>query len=467
MRNQSKYLIVVLAAVLAFSSCKKFLDVQPEDRLTEDQAFSSKKNVDAGINGLYLRASTAALYGEKMTMSTTEILAQRYNIPATHSRIKFSTMSYTDATVDKEMEAIWTNAYSIIFNSNLFRARLKKSPGILDAKTDSVYQGEALAIRAMLHFDMLRLFGPMYNSKDSVLNSIPYCSQSEAIVTAFLPANVVMGNIVADLKQAERLITIDQDKSFDKKYRFNYYSIKALQARVYLYRGDKTSALAASKVLIDNQERYPWVLSANLTGDKTNSDRIFSTEMILGIYNSDLYPTQQKIFGADVLAKDILAPIDVRLLALYESNTLDYRYGYTQLWRNTEVKSFKTFFKYTDVDDKSKPWRNTIPLLKISEMYYIAAECEPNKETAIGYLNKVRLNRNIGVLPVTTTDVQLKGEILKEYQKEFFGEGQLFFYYKRTNATSIPNGSAATGTIAMDPVKYVVLIPQAEISNRN
>ncbi|WP_316841273.1 RagB/SusD family nutrient uptake outer membrane protein [Pedobacter gandavensis] len=467
MRNQSKYLIVVIAAVMAFSSCKKFLEVTPEDRLTEDQVFSNKKNVEAAINGLYLRASTAGLYGEKLTMSIPELFAQRYNIPATHTKIKFATLSLTDANVAKELEEIWKNAYSIIFSSNVIQARLNRSRGILDAKTDSLYQGEVLAIRALLHFDMLRLFGPMYSTKDSVLKSIPYCSQSDVAVTPFLPANVVMGNIVYDLKKAEQLVSIDTSKNFDKRYRFNYFAIKALQARVYLYRGDKTSALAAAKVLIDNQARFPWVLRNNLTGEKTNSDRIFSTEMIFGVYNSDLYAGQQKIFGADVAAKDILAPLDTRLAEVYESSTLDYRYGFAQLWRNTEVKSYKTFFKYVDVDDKSKPWRNTVPLLKKSEMYYIAAECESNKEIAIGYLNTVRLNRNIAGLPLTLTDVQFKGEILKEYQKEFFGEGQLFSYYKRTNAATIQNGSLAAGTIAMDATKYVVPIPESEISNRN
>jgi len=71
----------------------------------------------------------------------------------------------------------------------------------------------------------------------------------------------------------------------------------------------------------------------------------------------------------------------------------------------------------------------------------------------------VRLNRGLPNLTAGTVAVP---EILKEYQKEFYGEGQLFYYYKRTNANAIPNGSTTSGNITMDKTKYVLPLPLSE-----
>ena len=78
-------------------------------------------------------------------------------------------------------------------------------------------------------------------------------------------------------------------------------------------------------------------------------------------------------------------------------------------------------------------------------MYYIAAECrlEPgenyDRDMALEYLSTVRDHRGITQdLPTTLTDEEIGKEIYKEYRKEFVGEGQIFFYYKRKGMERIP-----------------------------
>ncbi len=95
-------------------------------------------------------------------------------------------------------------------------------------------------------------------------------------------------------------------------------------------------------------------------------------------------------------------------------------------------------------------------------MYYILAETETNSTAALAYLNQVRLNRGLTALTSTAT---LDDEIKKEYQKEFYGEGQLFFYYKRRNLTLIPSG-ISTSNITMTKAKYVVPLPASETDYR-
>lgn len=71
----------------------------------------------------------------------------------------------------------------------------------------------------------------------------------------------------------------------------------------------------------------------------------------------------------------------------------------------------------------------TVVLIRLSEMYYILAECAATPGEAAEFLNKVRNIR--GVDPVVCTEANRLDEIEKEYRKEFYGEGQLFFFYKR------------------------------------
>jgi len=475
MKKNYRNIIVLIFAVFALSSCKKFLEIQPEDKLIEEQVFTSAKNIKLYLNGSYVKLGGNTLYGENLTLTIPDILAQRYNMtPASGSGVNIynSYATYAYGAVASKMAEIWTNAYSAIFNVNRFVDNINKYPGVLDARTDSTYRGEALAIRAMLHFDMLRLFGPIYNSADSTsstIQMIPYATSGEITVAPFFPANKIMDHIMADLGKAESLLSNDKSMSLERKYKFTYYSVKALQARVNLYRGNKAEALACALVVI-NSNKFTWVDKINILNDKANPDKIFSNEMILGTYNPDLYKDgngQLKIFSSGLTDNNILAPKDERLTALFSPElTADYRFSF-QFWDAPATKPYKTFLKYADVEDKTKPFRNTIPLLKLSEMYYIAAECEPNMTIASSYLTAVRSNRgiNTSAFPVTATPA----EILKEYQKEFFGEGQLFYYYKRNNTATIPNGSKVLDSdspYAMTAAQYVVPIPSTEITNR-
>lgn len=105
-------------------------------------------------------------------------------------------------------------------------------------------------------------------------------------------------------------------------------------------------------------------------------------------------------------------------------------------------------------------YRNKQPLLKISEMYLIAAECEPEKEKAIAYLNKLRQNRGISQDYDLKNDISVemfKQAIEKEYRKEFVSEGQWFFYCKRNDKEELPNVS-----VPFSKSYYVLPIPQQE-----
>lgn len=475
-KNLIKLIATAILAVIALSSCKKFLSVQPQDKVLETQAFTTKTGVMSVLNGLYISLAKNDLYGENLTLSTIEILAQRYNIPSTHNLNKIATYAYTEKPAVGRLDLIWTSAYSTVLNINNFLENLEKYKGVVDDNTAAIYKGEAIAMRAFLQFDLLRLYGPRYSTADSTKLSLPYYESSKTSINPLLPANVYLQNVLNDLAKAEELLLgdhiitagvnpaastdiVDFLKN-DRNFRFNYYAVKGLQARVNLYRGDKEAALKAAKVVIGVADKFKWTTLANALSEKANPDRVFSTEMILGIRNTQLYATYTSLFDPSITDANILAPITARLNTVYESNENDYRFNLNWQTPTTGVKSYKTFFKYTDVVDKTKTFRFTIPMLKISEIYYIAAESEPILADGISHLNVVRFNRGLVNLAATAT---INTELQKEYQKDFFGEGQLFYYYKRRNITSVPNGSAATGNAT---INYAVPMPLSESQYR-
>jgi len=465
----NKYITTGLLSfcILTLISCKKWLDVPPVDRFTEDNVFSTPNGFSEVLNGIYLSIGKPKLYGANMTSTTVDIFAQRYS--TRDSLLQYQLYNFGDKKVKATIDDTWSTAYVNVLNINKFIRSLDQYPNVLDKETEDLFRGEAYALRAFLQFDMLRLFGPIYAS-DSLKTSIPYYTDASTKVMDILPANEVMKKVIADLQTAEKFLANDpiiksgviktsQKNHLNyRNYRMNYFAVKGLQARSYLYRGDRVSALAAAKQVIDNTQKFPWI-TANILSNKRNPDRVFSTELLFGIQAMDLYNTYRDFFSPELIEDLILAPLPTRLSSTYENNENDYRNNPNWIQTNIKGKAYKTFIKYADIEPVSLDFRYIVPLLRISEMYYIATECTND----IKYLNIVRNNRNLVDLPNT---VAVGSELQKEYQKEFYGEGQLWFFYKRLNLKSIPNASSSSGTINMNANKYVLPLPLSELNPR-
>lgn len=105
-------------------------------------------------------------------------------------------------------------------------------------------------------------------------------------------------------------------------------------------------------------------------------------------------------------------------------------------------------------------------LIRLSEAYYIAAECEPVLADRYGWLNQMRTRRGLPELTVVSEDDFMK-RLRSEYLREFIGEGQIFFMYKRLyiNINSDENGYD-TNTYGAKEERYVLPLPSGEVDNR-
>ncbi len=477
-----KIILITLSigTLLSFTACSKFLDVYPDDKLIYEQVIAEEKSINNQLNGIYLNIAQSNLYGANLSATVLESMAQQYNLPSTDQNLyRHARYEYNQANVKSTFAAIWSLMYKQILTVNDFMRIVNNATVTIPKERKDILLGEAYALRAFLHFDLLRLYGPVYNSTDSTSVTMPFNNMGEGQLLPLLPANEVMAHIVADLQQAEILLQNDpiittgivktktqnpvEDFYINRHYRMNYYAVKALQARAQLWRGNKPAALAAAKAVIEaplvqNKKLFNWTATNNTT------DRIFFTEVIFGVYNRSMYTQYDIYFAGNATAGNYLAPLENRLKAIFTGpGNTENDYRYTRIWQVTAGQSTESFVKYyrpTDLSDTTSAYFQ--PLIRKSEMYFIAAECEPDPAIGATYIEDVQKQRGY-----QTTSVTLSEDVIRnEYRKEMYGEGQLFYYYKRVKAgigtTDIPDGSSDSGNVGMTTDKYRVPLPDKE-----
>ncbi|QEC45698.1 RagB/SusD family nutrient uptake outer membrane protein [Pseudobacter ginsenosidimutans] len=469
--------VTLVCCLLSFQffSCKKFLDVQPRDYMFEEEAFSTKKGVEAALNGLYQSLPDSMLYGKTLTIGGTEQFAQYfYPIAGEHQNLF---KDYNMTAVRSLFSQVWSKSYRTILGANVFCSKLENpSFNVVEPVEKKILLGEAYAIRAFLHFDMLRIFGPVYAASPGN-TAIPYITKPAIEAQPLLSATAAIDKILEDLDAAVKLLEKDpvrtkgadrsgmpadgqvMDYLSNRHRRMNYYAVRTLQARVLLYAGKKELAGTAAQSIIAEQEAFfPWQ-----TEQQMASDPLLSKETFFGIDNRSLYDYYRRMFSPLVHDEMIYTPTQEKLDAMYDPASTDLRLRY---WFKTGVegnKNYKVFVKHSNANITDATFRYYQPLIKKAELYLIAAETAPDLQQGYFYLNSLRLSR--GLTPVNyqpaSTSADLLLEIRKEYEREFIGEGQTYFMFKRLNLGTITSYTG-TSTVTMDAGKYVVPLPEDE-----
>lgn len=465
--NIYKTLWVSLLA-LALTSCNDWLDVSPKSQIQEDDHFSSEGGYRDQLTGVYTEMSSQSMYALNIGIGFTEVLSQNYDVDANGQWRYPSEYDYTNSACEGTINTIWNKFYNCIANLNLIIRNIEKAdPAIFSENHYYTYKGEALGLRAFLHLDLMRLFA-CTPSMDGNANGVPYVTEYSTQVVGQKTVNETMQLIINDLLAARECLQHDSLKISSTPYThradrvcyFNYYAAVATLARAYLWMGDKENALTYANEIIQIVESesvskpFDWV---HYTSVETQNDyecnRAFTGEHIFNLKIDNWEDIANYYFKSDA-GVNALSPSEEKAQDIYElSNSLgnDYRYlkGYEQDGDNRYLCKFWHY--------ESGLYNDVYPLIRMTEAFYIAAECLKDSDPvrAIELLNEVRDARNLTSypLPETLTSDEIQNEIYKEYRKEFVGEGgQLFFYYKRLNASSIPGASVV-------PSKSVYVLP--------
>ena len=469
MRLFKIFLLFILITTLF--SCKKWLDVKPDTEKDRDELITSSAGFKQMLFGVYSGMVDNSLYGHQLTYGALESVA--YNNYFSYGG--FTSWNYTSTDNRPVMDAIWNKMYNTVANDNSILKAIDEKKSLFTAQEFAVIKGESLALRAFMHFDLLRMYAPAY-TLDSTVIALPYVESYESIRYEHLRSSEVIARALRDLNEAEALLSADPiftaglenssssktDFLTNRQYRFNYWAVEALKARIYLYTGDKVNAaLYANKVI--EKGPFKWVDPATLTGD--SPDVVFMPELIFALNVSNLETYYQTYFASGLYT---VGSGNSSYAATVFDDLNDYRYLYQMTADSYGNKTVSAKYKQK-VNAYSVIRKQTMPMLRLGEMYLIAAECAlsaGDKATSITLLRELRFRR--GYLSADRsigndiTDQNLKSLMVKEFRKETFMEGQTFFNYKRLNQTTIPAFFSYFGEPVAGPVKFVFPIPEAE-----
>ncbi|MDR2130267.1 MAG: RagB/SusD family nutrient uptake outer membrane protein [Odoribacteraceae bacterium] len=469
--------------LLFFASCSDWLDVTPRIQIKEADNFTTAQGYKDALAGVYMLMTGETTYGRELSFGLVDVLAKQYTsgFGTLNEYYYPSTYNYTAEASKTKFASIWAGMYNTIANVNSLVARVDKADTMLFAPDEyHVIRGEAYGLRAFLHFDLLRLFGPA-PVVDPDAKAIPYVTAFNARVTPLSTVRQAIDRALADLAVAEAelkahdpvtrgLSSADYTDYFrNRHYRFNYYAVKLLQARVHLYEGDHGAARAAAEEVIA-QSLFTWVPESQVvTTSAETRNLVFWQELIFTLNMNNIAEIAFGTTGSrswfttgsggftkspgnwNTVYETALHPTDYRNVYLMSDPIDGYYVTSRKLYQPTGVYG--------------QDFINKMPIMRLSEAYYIAAEAAlrlDDKPGAVAYLNTARARRYITTpLPATLPDEAVQEEIRKEYAKEFICEGQLFYYYKRLNSETIQFYSPYNSPLPRD--LYVLPLPEEEI----
>lgn len=434
-----KKTIYILISLFVLSSCNDWLDVTPNTDVPAKELFTTENGFTSALAGLYIVMTEEDTYGKNLSFGLMDQLAQMYDKLPDGTSDRRSVYVYDRETsgaynTKGVLANVWQAQYHVIANANnlLKWWDLNAESVIVNENTRNMIRGEALALRAFLHFDLLRGWGPMnYAGSDEAkeMKCMPYRTVADQSKQPLLPAREIVGNIIDDLQKARKYMSYEKDLDLSaqtgRQLRLNYHAINAMLARVYNYAGIKDSAAVYAKMVIDE-------CGLSLQSGNDN-DPILSKEFLFGLSMHELKDNLSEYFAyGDKIQTKYYLNLST-LNAIYESvgsESEDMRAQGTAFHRNNELQNAISL-KYIDND------LEVIPLIRLPEMYYIACESVGLGDEAAIYVNSVRNKRGISKAKdvACDTEEQRTTALNREYRKEFYGEGQYFWFLKTHGVT--------------------------------
>ena len=462
-----------------FSGCNSWLDVKPYDSMTDTQLYSTEAGIQRALNGIYLGLVSNDLYAKNLSCGAVDVLGGLYFIRDNHSFQDLSLYKYSEAGPKATFEAVWKSAYKLISGCNEFLETVPLHRDVLKAEDYPLVMGEALAVRTFLHFDLFRLFGSVYSESTKTLPSIPYYDRVTDIAAEIVSAEVFMEHLLADvdsaivyLKNDPVLINgVGTGESFwdYRSYRLNYYAAWALKARMLYYMGTAHEAeagriartlLAGKDPLTGAMDNFMEVFPG--VDDETGrNDRLFYSEMLFGMHNMKREELYKALFSLDLENNNLLCASTRYLTALFtDDNDVRQSSWEAVSIERGDIKSFVKLYP-TQAFPENPYLYETQVLLRKSELYLIASATTADPEEKSRYLEELRLLRGYQVGNMVGLDPD---ELLdQEWKKEFYGEGQYFFFLKRNQVQTVTDHEGNPMQVSRG---YVIPLPESETNNR-
>lgn len=447
-----KKIFYVLLSAAVLNACES-LDQEPSNSVSNETAITSVEDLSFAVNGAYYLGT-----GRRALTLTGELAIYADEL-GPDSNVENGSGQYAQKIHERSITAndSW-NAYYYLYRAiaNINEA-LESAKKFGDEKGVAELTAELYGLRGLFHFHLATFFAHIPTAGNANNMGI-------VLSTEVYPLSYKAGRASLDetYQQIVKDLTTCIDSGLNKDIRdghVNYWAALALRARAYLYWGKNDLALAdASKVIAESpyslytRENYLSVWSADN-----------GSEVILEYVQDDDYNAQRYAPGYHTHPDGYHEySVTVDFYNFMQENPDDIRSAMVA-WRKTETGTGKESYyplKYPGKVGSNVPlYANSIKIVRLSEMYLIAAEAAlktGSVEKATGWLNVLRRNRIAGYEDIASTDID---DIIDERRRELFAEGQIAFDFWR-NGKTFRSGARDFGP---DNNYNVLPIPKKEI----
>lgn len=483
--------LAYIFAGLLLASCNSWLDIEPKMQVDRDEIYSSEDGYKDVLSGCYAMLKSDDLYGRTLAWESVEFMAQHWVTGSTGTNLSFRQFNYQDEQVKAVFRNVYQKLYTVIAQANDMLRYMDQqgSEVIYSDKTLMRLKGEAMGIRAFCHFELLRIFGEVPTPDATIHVSLPYAEiASENRVPAY-DFQTYTSKVLQDLMEAETLLeesdpvteytfaelndpvklNMESDDAF-RRLKFNYWAVKALKARFYLYIGETELAYSTAMEVINAKVHDEPVLELSIAEDIANKAYTLPSETLLAMHVFELDKKTESVFQGDN-ALSAAETKDRLMEDVFHNESSDNRMQLfaDQVMTGGGSRMLIVLKKYLQDDsglgldgnqsvgaDDNFVTMQMVPLVRLAEMYLIAAECAPDLAEANRIMRIYKGNRNIEHQDYISF-ASMESDILNQYQREFWGEGQMFYAYKRKMSEDI-----MWSTVPFAEKNYVVPLPDGE-----
>lgn len=433
--------------LLLFGSCNKWLEIQPKDYMISEDFWKTKSQLESSVSACYIAAIDDGVIQRIILWSELRSDEVKYGTSVTADETNILNFNITP---DNGL-CTWYDFYKVINHCNTV---LKNGPLVLEADATlsqtelDAYMSEALALRSLLYFYLVRVY------KEVPLVLVASSNASQNFYVAKSSEETILNQIISDLRYASQKAMSSYDNEIYDKGRFTKTSINALLADVCLWAKDYQGCIIAcdevmsgkNLVLVKDEGRNYWMNELFTNGNSNES--IF--EFQYGDYSGKKSTKLFEIYGsASNASPQLMVPTD--------------QYGW----------DLSSIFDVNDIRRNSFTWVKDIPIgrinkytlkssstssnwivYRLAEIYMMKAEAlvqlnfDANKDAALSFVNRVymrahpTLNEGDSLLIDNySTKLQMDQLILLERQKEFLFEGKRWFDLLRTSNRELSDAS--------------------------
>ena len=461
--------IIMFAVCAVLLSCNDWLDVDSSTNVKGEELFSKPDGFYTAVNGVYRLLGDVSLYGESLTWGLASVIGNNYDeskLPEKYANL--SNYAYDENNNKALIDPVWESGYSVIANCNYIIENIEGRDSsffpLKQIEKDMIL-GEMLGVRAMMHFDLLRLFAPAPATHPSGA-WMPYVTTYPCHSTKHLTVDEMLECIIRDLEQAKKLVAAHDTSTLDKYsasmqtvnlrfyatstltaggnffgmrgVRMNYCAVSGILARAYQYRnapGDGEKAYRSALDMYHFKKDRTWFKWTDwYTMEYGNKYIKMWDDILFAGYNAKLYDicAATRNMGNYFCYKNYKGSKD-----LFGDELSDFRYkkfiaadGSSTRWEKNPDKSDAT------IEKNQGP---LAPVIRMSEVYYIMCEYLAGTENAADlkqakvFLKELKTARGSTTALDNLTAKDFLEVLYNDMTREFMSEGQTFFLYKRLN----------------------------------